>query len=58
MGFSAMMGCLLISNSTNLALLWPVSKRAHLLIVMVFRCARTERAGMRPPSFRVLRAAS
>ena len=40
MGFSAMLGCLLISNSTNLALLWPVSKRAHLLIVMVFRCAR------------------
>lgn len=36
-----MLGCLLISNSTNLALLWPVSKRAHLLIVMVFRCALT-----------------
>ena len=39
MGTSAMLGCLLISNSSNLALLWPVSKRAHLLIVMVFRCA-------------------
>ena len=48
MGTSAMLGCLLISNSSNLALLWPVSKRAHLLIVMVFRCAyMTERSQTR-----------
>eukprot|EP01043_Picozoa_sp_COSAG02_P035527 COSAG02_NODE_2550_length_8554_cov_67.309639_5_plen_53_part_00 len=51
-----MLGCLLISNSSNLALLWPVSKRAHLLIVMVFRYAHI--AKHCPPQFwRVLRPA-
>ena len=36
MGLSLFLGCLLISNGPNFALLWPVSQRSHLLIIMVF----------------------
>ena len=32
---AALVGCLVISNGTNIALFWPVSQRAHLLMVMV-----------------------